>query len=166
MSWERSVLPENNVLEIEGVLYDARGGHPDPQDVLQGGDVRRSWDSFHVTQVAGKWTQTGHSFINAENSIIHLVKIKEQVFSIGLISHWFHDCQPFLHIKSRELQQRLNKDIRMKRLRWTVLKNHRTRQGRRSYYKQRKKMGAAKLAWRLLSWQFFHFFLASNWLIQ
>lgn len=76
MSWERSVLPENNVLEIEGVLYDARGGDPDPQDVLQGGDVRRSRDSLHVTQVAGKWTQTGHSFIDPKNSIVHLVKIK------------------------------------------------------------------------------------------
>ena len=32
-------LPEDDSLEVKGVLYDACGGDPDPQDVLQGGEV-------------------------------------------------------------------------------------------------------------------------------
>lgn len=47
--------PEDDPLQVEGVLDDAGSGDPDPQDVLQRGDVRGSRDSLHVTQVAEKW---------------------------------------------------------------------------------------------------------------
>lgn len=48
-------LPEDDFGKMEGVLDDARRGDPDPQDVLQGGHVRRGRDSVQVIQVAGRW---------------------------------------------------------------------------------------------------------------
>lgn len=36
------IPPEDDVLQVEGVLDDAGGGDPDPQDVLLRGDVRGS----------------------------------------------------------------------------------------------------------------------------
>lgn len=48
------IPPEDDILQVKRVLHDAGGGNPDPQDVLQRGDVRGSWDSLHVTQVAKK----------------------------------------------------------------------------------------------------------------
>ncbi len=45
-------LPEQYLWKVKGVLYDARGGDSDPQDVLQGGDVWLGRDSVQVAQVA------------------------------------------------------------------------------------------------------------------
>ena len=39
MEGEDEEGPEDDTSQIEGVLNDARGRHPDPQDVLQGWQV-------------------------------------------------------------------------------------------------------------------------------
>lgn len=43
--------PEDCFGEVKGVLYDACGGDPDPQDVLQCRDVKQGRDSVQVAQV-------------------------------------------------------------------------------------------------------------------
>ena len=41
-------IPEPDLLEVEGVLDDAGGGHPDAQDVLLGADVVREGYPVYV----------------------------------------------------------------------------------------------------------------------
>lgn len=52
------IKPEDVFGKFKGILYDACGGHPDPQDVLQGGDVRRGCDSVQVSEVTEMFTTT------------------------------------------------------------------------------------------------------------
>ena len=44
------VLPEHYSIQVEGVLNDAGGGHPGPQDILLGGQVVRILYTRHVVQ--------------------------------------------------------------------------------------------------------------------
>ena len=56
-----SRLPEGGFGNDKGILYDACGGDPDPQDVLQGRDVKQGCDSVQLAQVTEKWTNNGSS---------------------------------------------------------------------------------------------------------
>lgn len=50
-------IPEDDTLEVKGVLDDARSGDPNPQHILLGGQVRGLCDPvqrIHVTMETGK----------------------------------------------------------------------------------------------------------------
>jgi hypothetical protein len=47
-------LPEDNVVQVEGILDDAGGGHSGPQDVLLRGQVVGVSHPVNVRQKAGK----------------------------------------------------------------------------------------------------------------
>ena len=48
-----SVLPEDDILHVKGVLYDASSGHSDPKDILQVRHIFR----FRYTVQIGKITE-------------------------------------------------------------------------------------------------------------
>lgn len=41
-----TALPEDDVIQVKGVLDDAGGGYSDPQNILLGGHVPRGSDPF------------------------------------------------------------------------------------------------------------------------
>ena len=45
-----SQWPKNNVIQVEGILYDPRGGDPGPQYVLLSGQVVLGLDPLQVRQ--------------------------------------------------------------------------------------------------------------------
>lgn len=44
--------PKNHVLQVKGVLYNSRCGHPDPQNILLRWQIRSRSDSVQIVQIA------------------------------------------------------------------------------------------------------------------
>lgn len=46
-------VPENDVLQVKGVLYYTRGGNTDPQHILLGGNVSLRSHTVYIAKVTG-----------------------------------------------------------------------------------------------------------------
>ena len=58
-------IPENDVLQIEGVFYDASCGDSDAEDVLNGGQIIRRWypvDRIKITESGNKTIESRIEF--------------------------------------------------------------------------------------------------------
>ena len=62
-------LPENHILQVKRVLYDARGGHPDPEDVLLGRHIARVSDPVQCVQIAGARGKKHSTYVAVANGL-------------------------------------------------------------------------------------------------